>query len=849
MDELRDGGHFRVLLAVLCTYPSCDPDVIHARDVLLASLPSACSITNVAFDKQKPPLVAHDTNLLFSSSFATPVFVCKSSGISSYICHFSADHYCADRARQYVRHRPDRVHFLQKLAGRTLICNCRKHANECWANILLNEFCSEFDVPTPESMVSESFVAGMDNAMQQPERNADVVSSGLQPTRHRLPQLIEDGCEPEEHLRRALCLDHPILTKTHSTRPVAEALLRTPEDHVTLNRSRKKVCDALVMLAAATEDEDLQILNMVRPRVRKVLLAYGTKKLAFMREVCNVCGCSDDTAIIGLALGLPLLGWAPPAIGLMSRRREPEYEIEDFLEGREERNVKLIQRIKSTGSDEVDEAAFQKTMDEVKAGVLEGPYVSLEATGLTNPCVVPRHGILEMHGDATEETIRNVDDLLIGEQNGTVGTLSAHRPTDADALVAQTRAVAERFPKSKLEAWKSDFSKAFKQIPCCPDQFGYVVVAQYSPTAKCVVFFRVLSQVFGGKSAPLNFSRYPAMLVECMVILFCVAMTHCVDDAISVERAETVHSGRMGWMTLTGLCGWLISQEKSPAPSAKFNVIGLCLDLSMTPSGQPMIFVTAARLQSLDKILLQILARKRLATGEAASLSGKLGFTITGTFGKIGRAKIRPILRRAYSLSTHLTVQLQCCLVWWRRFLKSYEPRPIPTSLRELPTIISYSDGEGASAGVGVAVWCPWLEHPVAAYACVPEEIRSMWGRMAAKEDYKDIFLVEAVGPLLVLETFPKLVTDALWIHFIDNSGAESSLVSGSSSINAGDHIVGMTWDRISKRRLWPFFDRVESEANPVDKLSRGKTAGPWRRVVAAKFPVEELMRLADECF
>ena len=124
-----------------------------------------------------------------------------------------------------------------------------------------------------------------------------------------------------------------------------------------------------------------------------------------------------------------------------------------------------------------------------------------------------------------------------------------------------------------------------------------------------------------------------------------------------------------------------------------------------------------------------------------------------------------------------------------------------------------------------------------------------MWSRMAAKEDYKDIFLVEAVGPLLVLETFPNLVKDALWIHFIDNSGAEASLVSGSSSINAGDHIVGMTWDRISKRRLWPFFDRVESEANPVDKLSRGKAAGPWRRVVAARFPVEELMKLADECF
>ena len=264
--------------------------------------------------------------------------------------------------------------------------------------------------------------------------------------------------------------------------------------------------------------------------------------------------------------------------------------------------------------------------------------------------------------------------------------------------------------------------------------------------------------------------------------------------------------------------------------------------------GEPKLYVTTARLQALDKMLLQILLQGRLASGQAASLSGKLGFTITGTFGKVGRAKIRPILRRAYSSYQRLTYQLQCCLIWWRKFFRCYEPRPIPMSLQHLPTIISYSDGEGSQAGVGVAAWCPWLQHPVAAYARVPQVVRDMWGSMAGKDTYRDIFLVEAVGPLLILEAFPKLVKDALWIHFIDNSGSEASLVSGSSSIDAGDHIVGMTWERIAKRRLWPYFDRVESEANPVDKLSRGVSSGPWRRVIDVEFPTRELMALADEC-
>ena len=77
-----------------------------------------------------------------------------------------------------------------------------------------------------------------------------------------------------------------------------------------------------------------------------------------------------------LAIGLPLLGWTPPARGIMSRRREPECSVAEFLDGRTEGNSNLIQRLISSGDKEVDSAAFQKTLEEVKASVLEGPYPS-----------------------------------------------------------------------------------------------------------------------------------------------------------------------------------------------------------------------------------------------------------------------------------------------------------------------------------------------------------------------------------------------------------------------------------------------------------------------------------------
>jgi hypothetical protein len=98
--------------------------------------------------------------------------------------------------------------------------------------------------------------------------------------------------------------------------------------------------------------------------------------------------------------------------------------------------------------------------------------------------------------------------------------------------------------------------------------------------------------------------------------------------------------------------------------------------------------------------------------------------------------------------------------------------------------------------------------------------MRNMWATLAGVPDYKDIFLVEAIGPILLLCTFSRLMRNALWIHYVDNESAEASLISGTSALPAADHIVGLTWEICARRSLLPYFDRVESKANPVDGLS-----------------------------
>ena len=138
---------------------------------------------------------------------------------------------------------------------------------------------------------------------------------------------------------------------------------------------------------------------------------------------------------------------------------------------------------------------------------------------------------------------------------------------------------------------------------------------------------------------------------------------------------------------------------------------------------------------------------------------------------------------------------------------------------------------------MGIAVWSSKCANgPLAAYCEIPKSIRRLWDRQKSDE-CRDIFLIEAIGPLAILTTFPKLLKDAVWIHFIDNVGAEYSLAKGSSSTQAGDIVVGETWQRVAELGAIPYFDRVASESNPVDGLSRGRWEGPWRQVIKAKLP------------
>ena len=355
------------------------------------------------------------------------------------------------------------------------------------------------------------------------------------------------------------------------------------------------------------------------------------------------------------------------------------------------------------------------------------------------------------------------------------------------------------------------------------------MITQWSPIVKKPVFFVGRTQFFGGKSCPVNFARVPDWGCHLMASLCGMPLSHCVDDMLAVDRRSTISAGFLVWRGLARLAGWDVPDRKSPPPSACGRVLGVTSDLSPTPLAPPLIRVTHDRIEVLMAALAKVRQEGRLAPGLAGKLWGRLQFASTQAYGRTGRAMLRAFNRRQHEQGkVFLNTQLKASIEWWMSNLPRLPDRPVPTDFRDRPVVVSYSDGEGAQGQVGIALWKQGCPIGRAGVIRIPPDLRTQWDGERKLGRFNDIYEVEAVGPLLVLHNFGRELAGCLWLHFVDNDAALSTLVRGSSSVESGEHITGQTWSHIVGLGCFPWFDRVESASNPTDGLSRGMLQGPW---------------------
>ena len=188
------------------------------------------------------------------------------------------------------------------------------------------------------------------------------------------------------------------------------------------------------------------------------------------------------------------------------------------------------------------------------------------------------------------------------------------------------------------------------------------------------------------------------------------------------------------------------------------------------------------RTQRIKETLEAVLDKRWLEPSLAGQLFGRMMFQSSQYFGRFGRSTLRAFGRRQHEQRSNWNPQLDFAVRFWNPNVESARPREIPMNLDQIPTVVSYSDGEG-SGGVGAAVWLP-DGRCLGGCIMVPEVIRALWSRQReAGGDHYDIYELEALGPALILHNFGKYMEGAMWLHFIDNEVAQRPRVMGSSSV------------------------------------------------------------------
>ena len=138
-------------------------------------------------------------------------------------------------------------------------------------------------------------------------------------------------------------------------------------------------------------------------------------------------------------------------------------------------------------------------------------------------------------------------------QHDTAGTQFTHLPATLDNRSAVIRAMTERFPMDTLRAFPRDFASSFRQATADLEQAHLCALATWDHSNQCVVFGLAVAQLFGDKSAGLNFCRVPAWCCWAMAYLHGCCYHHCVDDMLTEEKVSNAESSVCAWRQLAAL--------------------------------------------------------------------------------------------------------------------------------------------------------------------------------------------------------------------------------------------------------------------------------------------------------
>eukprot|EP00435_Cladocopium_sp_Y103_P047784 s134_g14.t1 len=363
-----------------------------------------------------------------------------------------------------------------------------------------------------------------------------------------------------------------------------------------------------------------------------------------------------------------------------------------------------------SGGDDMAQAIWKKTLKEVAAGTMAGPF-TLEQ-------MLQRHGkylnLVPSFGLKQGDKYRRIDDHSASHNNLAAERTQQIQMAMVDYLMTMVSSMGKSF-RGSLVIGTEDMAGAYRQVPLTDSQVSISVTAVYNPELEQTQLFEIYGQPFGAAHAVPNFYRVAEWACRLMVRAYRVMIDHFFDDYFAVLRDLEAESTMFCIREAFRLIGLVLDPEKSQPPSDFAMVLGVAFNTkSLQEQKLLLVEPKPTRVSNLCALVDRIIQEGSLAPSLAASLLGKFGFLCSTLFGKVGRCCTGAIRARQYGHpdETALTPSILTSLHLIKLFAKTAPRREMSFGEAD-PPLILYTDASDVPGRIcrhyqGLGELIPW---------------------------------------------------------------------------------------------------------------------------------------------
>jgi hypothetical protein len=666
------------------------------------------------------------------------------------------------------------------------------------------------------------------------------------PSHRAIPALVPATVvEPPEHIRYAAGVDHP--AAEHGQDLPEDVLVTVSE--ITRQHAGGYEPAAPRKHAVKALQRAVKLLEPVNAKLDAVLPAHvlgmvQRPNVALLCVLERVVRSPDSELAADMAVGMPVVGDIPPSgwWEVDVKLAAEDITMMDHAEWHD--SIERQARSEAARPEKSGDlaAVWDRTMDEVEEGLMHGPFSRAQidaAYGAGQWRAMRRFGVLQ------NGKVRGCDNARSSQTNAATTTFEKLGCDGPDFSAKVARAFAAEFEKYGLPVpammgGTDDLANAYRHVPSRTPQ--YTVVMMPGPDGQ-PAYFTLPGLNFGLSSAVLQFNRFPELMVAVARRLLGVVCTHFYDDYAVVEPAFSAKWGQWALRALHTAVGFPFAPKKAVDVSPRFVFLGVVTDFARVQEGVVLMHVSKERVDKLVALLENLLEEREMPPSVAAHVCGKLAFTLSWTFGRVGRACLQPLFG---AHATGFTAGVAASLGYLTRLLPAIPPHTIRLAASAGPPTLLWTDGcyedpdrnafaTDFECNIGFLVgtprkgieWPPPQSPPSAEWvaasydfvhgaAPVPEELLETLVRRR-----QQIGQVEIIGAIVPYLSVPKLLAGRDVLHWIDNTSALSALTKGYSGVPDSARLVHMfhAWNVGARAAVW--FEYVPSKPNPADEPSR----------------------------